>query len=212
MKKRDLVQIIVWLLFTKFTIISSLKNATNPLLLLISFDGFRWDYLSRSIRLPNFEYLKSAGSHANYVKNTFSTVTFPNHWSIVTGLYQESHGILNNNMFDPLLNLTFDTNKKSMNKDWYDPFNIVEPIWTLNVKSGNGRLSAAEWLGSSIVFNDTSVINVDYNTSRPYNDTIDQFIGFFIDKKNPVNFGAIYFDEPGSFIFNFQIIKCKIYS
>ncbi|RMZ92964.1 ectonucleotide pyrophosphatase phosphodiesterase family member 5 [Brachionus plicatilis] len=195
MIKREPVHFLVCLLFFEFAVISCFQNQPNPLLLLISFDGFRWDYLSRG-HLPNFEYLKTAGSYANYVKNTFSTVTFPNHWSIVTGLYQESHGILNNHIFDPELNKTFHTNKESMNTLWYDPFNIAEPIWTLNEKKGNNRLSAAEWLGSNIIFNKTSVTSVDYNTSRTYNDIIDQFIKFFTDAKRPINFGAVYFDEP----------------
>lgn len=193
-------EIFVYVFLIEFTIVSSLKNPSNPLLLLISFDGFRWDYLLRS-RLPNFEYLKSIGSHANYVTNTFSTVTFPNHWSIVTGLYQESHGVLNNHMFDPLLNMTFGSDKKSMNSYWYDPFDIAQPIWALNSKAGNNRQSAAEWLGSNIVFNKTNVISIDYNASRAYNDIIDQFIRFFVNDTNPINFGAIYFDEPGFFLF-----------
>lgn len=196
MIEKFFLKILIYIFFIEFSIVSSLPKSSNPLLLLISFDGFRWDYLSRS-RLPNFEYLKKIGSHANYVKNTFATVTFPNHWSIVTGLYQESHGILNNQMFDPLFNMTFNNGIKSMNSVWYDPFNIAQPIWVLNSRAGNNRLSAAEWLGSNIFFNKTNVISIDYNVSRAYNDIIDQFIRYFVNDTNPINFGAIYFDEPG---------------
>jgi predicted AlkP superfamily pyrophosphatase or phosphodiesterase len=56
----------------------------KPLMLLVSFDGFRWDYLHMH-NLSNFNYLKSIGSHAEFIYNSFSTVTFPNHWTIVTG-------------------------------------------------------------------------------------------------------------------------------
>jgi len=56
----------------------------QPLMLLVSFDGFRWDYLHMH-NLSNFNYLKSIGSHAEFIYNSFSTVTFPNHWTIVTG-------------------------------------------------------------------------------------------------------------------------------
>lgn len=59
----------------------------NEMLLLISFDGFRWDYL-QMYNLTNFTYLRDLGSHADYIYNSFSTVTFPNHWTIVTGLYE----------------------------------------------------------------------------------------------------------------------------
>lgn len=126
-----------------------------------------------------------------------STVTFPNHWTIVTGLYEETHGIMQNNMFDPNLNKTFEMNIQSMTSEWYDPHNIVIPIWTLNQKAGNERYSAAEWLASNINFYGLNITSIGYNKSRPYNDIIDQFINFFTADVNPINFGAIYFDEPG---------------
>ena len=49
--------------------------------------------------MHNVKYLMSIGTHANYVKSNFATYTFPNHWSLVTGLYEESHGIVINFYF-----------------------------------------------------------------------------------------------------------------
>ena len=46
----------------------------------VSFDGFRWDYLKR-FDLPNFNYLKLHGSHAEHIKNSFATVTFPSKYN-----------------------------------------------------------------------------------------------------------------------------------
>ena len=51
-------------------------GSQHPLLLLVSFDGFRWDYLNHH-NLTNFNRLKMMGSHADYIYNSFSTVTFP---------------------------------------------------------------------------------------------------------------------------------------
>lgn len=59
-------------------------HSTSPLLLLVSFDGFRWDYLQK-YHLENFEWLKTHGSYADFINSSFSTVTFPNHWTLVTG-------------------------------------------------------------------------------------------------------------------------------
>jgi predicted AlkP superfamily pyrophosphatase or phosphodiesterase len=69
----------------KFTTIQCAQFNTNPKLLFISFDGFRWDYLTK-YNLPNFNYLKSIGSHADFIYSSFATSTFPNHWTLVTGI------------------------------------------------------------------------------------------------------------------------------
>ena len=55
--------------------------------LLVSMDGFRWDYLKKT-SLPNFERLADYGTKTEYINNTFVTKTFPSHYSIVTGMYQ----------------------------------------------------------------------------------------------------------------------------
>ena len=69
-------------------------------LLLISLDGFRWDYLHRNLTLDNFHAFAADGVHAKWMTNQFQTKTFPNHWTMVTGLYEESHGIVANKFWD----------------------------------------------------------------------------------------------------------------
>ena len=91
---------------------SSVKNKTSslPLLLLISFDGFRWDY-PELYNLTNFNTLIQRGVKVKYIENSFATLTFPLHFTIVTGLFEETHGIVANTMYDSKLNATasFDT-------------------------------------------------------------------------------------------------------
>lgn len=91
---------------------SPVKNKTSslPLLLLISFDGFRWDY-PELYNLSNFNSLIQRGVKAKYIENNFATVTFPLHFTMVTGLFEETHGIVANTMYDSKLNATasFDT-------------------------------------------------------------------------------------------------------
>lgn len=177
------------------------KPSKNPMLLLISFDGFRWDYLNMH-NLTNFNYLKNLGSHAEYIKNSFSTVTFPNHWTIVTGLYEESHGIIQNTMYDPVLNKTFSyKSNQSQTIEWFGQNEVAEPIWVTNQKAGENRRSAAEWVGANIVFENQNITYIPYNKSRAYKDLIDQFIDLFTCEKEPINFGALYFDQPGSIVF-----------
>lgn len=61
--------------------VQSHKHSEKPLVLLVSFDGFRWDYLKK-FNLTNFNYLKNEGSHADFIHNSFATVTFPSKISI----------------------------------------------------------------------------------------------------------------------------------
>ncbi|KAM9977322.1 hypothetical protein ACTFIR_011184 [Dictyostelium discoideum] len=106
---------------------SPLVNYIHPTpVIVISLDGFRWDYLNRGLT-PNIKKLIEDGSyHANYTIPQFPSKTFPNHYSIATGLYPENHGIISNHMYDPILNKTFDINKASVtDSEWY----WGEPIW-----------------------------------------------------------------------------------
>src|SRR5882672_12847130 len=74
--------------------------ARDPLLILISIDGFRWDYLQK-YDAPTLRQLAASGVHATRLTPSFPSKTFPNHYTIVTGLYPEHHGIVSNWFFDP---------------------------------------------------------------------------------------------------------------
>src|SRR5690348_4724045 len=73
------------------------RNAQR--VLLISLDGFRWDYLNRpgAVRLRE---LAARGVHAERMVPSFPSKTFPNHYTIVTGLYPEHNGVIANAMRD----------------------------------------------------------------------------------------------------------------
>lgn len=82
-----------------------------PAVILISIDGFRWDYIHTYAKhAPNLVKLVSEGVHAHYMEPIFPSKTFPNHYTIVTGLYAESHGIVGNQMWDPLWKETYSIN------------------------------------------------------------------------------------------------------
>ena len=78
---------------------ASLQAQSKPYVVLISFDGFRWDYVNRGIT-PNFDYIKDNGVSAASLQPCFPTKTFPNHLSIITGMYPENHGIISNRFKD----------------------------------------------------------------------------------------------------------------
>lgn len=172
------------------------KHSEKPLVLLVSFDGFRWDYLKK-FNLTNFNYLKKEGSHADFIHNSFATVTFPNHWSIVTGQYEETHGIIHNEIYDPTLKEVFESGTEESRKHkWYGQNSKTEPIWITNQKSGHDRYSAASWVGDTVSFSGQKPIAIPFDIKKPYNKLIDEFIALFTREQKPINFGALYFHEP----------------
>jgi alkaline phosphatase D len=87
-------------------LIGTLANyaAETPPLVLISLDGFRWDYGTlHPAETPNLRRLMSEGVTARSLIPVFPSNTFPNHVSIVTGLYPAHHGIINNTFFDSVM-------------------------------------------------------------------------------------------------------------
>ncbi|KAJ3118220.1 hypothetical protein HK098_005985 [Nowakowskiella sp. JEL0407] len=112
--------------------------------ILISVDGFRREYLSRNLS-STLNSLGEKGVMADYMLSSFPSVTFPNHYSIVTGLYPESHGIVGNTFFDPTLNDSFSYGNVKNNQDpkWWGG----EPIWVTAVKQGK-RSATMMWPGS----------------------------------------------------------------
>ena len=78
----------------------------EPTILLISLDGFRWDYLDQA-ETPHLDRMITAGVKARSLLPVFPTKTFPNHYSIITGLFPENHGLVSNSMYDPVFDATF---------------------------------------------------------------------------------------------------------
>jgi len=114
-----------------------------PPLILISFDGFRWDY-RRTYSAPNINRLAARGVTADLIPS-YPSKTFPNHYSIVTGLYPGHHGIIANTIKDPPTGRRLSMSNSIENGDamWWGG----EPIW-VTVQRG-GMLSAAMfWPGS----------------------------------------------------------------
>lgn len=125
-----------------------LPAARDRAVVLISIDGFRSDYLDRP-EAATLRRLARAGVRAEWMAPSFPTKTFPNHYTIVTGLYPEHHGIVANNMWDPALQQTF-TMRNGADPRWW----LGEPVWVTAVKQGR-RAAAFFWPGSDVVIDGT---------------------------------------------------------
>jgi predicted AlkP superfamily pyrophosphatase or phosphodiesterase len=112
--------------------------------ILISFDGFRADYLQRpnAVRLRQ---LAARGTRLERMVPVFPTKTFPNHYSVVTGLYPEHHGIIANTMYDEAIGQTFTLSDSLIARDprWWGG----EPIWNTAERQGV-KTAAMFWPGS----------------------------------------------------------------
>jgi predicted AlkP superfamily pyrophosphatase or phosphodiesterase len=119
------------------------QESRSPIVVLISFDGFRWDYISRA-KVPNLQALASRGTRAEGLIPVFPSKTFPNHYTIVTGLYPESHGIVSNVIADPDFPQRFSmASATAREARWWGG----EPLWVTAIGQ-NQSAASMFWPGS----------------------------------------------------------------
>ena len=121
-------------------------SPSAPILILISIDGWRWDYLDR-LKPPAMTRLAASGVRAEGLIPSFPSKTFPNHYTIATGLYPSRHGIVSNTMSDPALPRRFSLSDRRAQADtrWWGG----EPIWVTAERQG--QIAATMfWPGSDV--------------------------------------------------------------
>ncbi|NXC25794.1 ENPP3 phosphodiesterase, partial [Campylorhamphus procurvoides] len=165
--------------------------------ILFSMDGFRSEYLQTwSSLLPNIEKLKTCGTHSKYMRAVYPTKTFPNHYTIVTGLYPESHGIIDNNMYDVDLNQHFSlSGMEKFNPLWWKG----QPIW-LTAMYQNLKAGTYFWPGSDVPINGTyPTFYTVFNSSVVYEQRISGILKWLDNAKSQrPDFYTLYIEEPDS--------------
>jgi predicted AlkP superfamily pyrophosphatase or phosphodiesterase len=115
----------------------------DQILLLVSFDGWRWDYLDR-LPAPNLKALAARGVRATELIPAFPSFTFPNHYTLVTGLYPEHHGIVHNTIDELTYPFRFTMSAPTAREGrWWGG----EPIWVTAERQGR-RAAPIFWAGS----------------------------------------------------------------
>ncbi|KAM8778760.1 bis(5'-adenosyl)-triphosphatase ENPP4 isoform 2-T2 [Rhynchonycteris naso] len=171
---------------------SNSSQTLPPKLLLVSFDGFRADYL-QNYEFPHLQNFIKEGVLVEHVENVFITKTFPNHYSIVTGLYEESHGIIANSMYDVI------TKKHFSDFNDRDPFwwNEAIPIWVTNELQENRSSAAAMWPGTDIpIHNTTPSYFMNYSSSISFEERLNNITMWLSNSDPPVTFATLYWEEP----------------
>ena len=179
----------LFVLFISFTLIAGEK----PYVLLISFDGFRWDYLDRGLS-PNIEKFYNDGIRAMSLQPCFPSKTFPNHYSIITGMYPENHGIISNYFKDIKRNQVYRLGDSAQvrNSEWY----LGEAFWETAERN---RIKTASyfWPGSEVhlSYRHPSYF-MEYNQQTPYKDRVDGVINWLkLPKEKRPHFITLYFED-----------------
>lgn len=156
----------------------ALARAAEPApLILISLDGFRWDYADlHPEAAPTLRALRRDGVAARSLVPVFPSNTFPNHYTIVTGLRPARHGIVNNVFFDPAHGMFFRYNVAASAGDsrWWGG----EPIWVTAIKQGK-KAASSFWVGSEAEIGGVRpTFWKKYDYSIPFESRLDELMGW----------------------------------
>ena len=164
----------------------------KPTVILISIDGFRYDYLDKYAP-PNLQNLAATGVRAAALLPSFPTLTFPNHYTMVTGLYPAHHGIVANEFYDPGFDATFVyKDPAAMEGRWWGG----EPIWVTADKQGQ-KTASMFWVGAA-----APIAGVRPDYWEPFDakvspaQRVDRILGWLdLPGAQRPTFLALYFDQ-----------------
>lgn len=165
-----------------------------PVVILISFDGFRFSYLEKLKDLKKssaiWRLINDGGVYdADGMNTTFATLTFPNHYTIATGLYQENHGIISNLYYDPIKNQTVDIRTTDGLKFLYGG----EPIWETLGKTKKIDVGCYMWAGCKYGEHIKNFTKFSYDVD--WEKTVNEVISWI---KSGVQFVSLYWSQPDS--------------
>jgi predicted AlkP superfamily pyrophosphatase or phosphodiesterase len=163
---------------------------------LVSLDGFRYDYATK-FGARNLLAMAARGASApEGMIPSYPSVTFPNHYSIVTGLYPEHHGIVANNFYDPARkeNYSLSNAKNTSDGSWYSG----TPLWVLAEQQGM-RSASFLWpiSGAEIQGKRPSYYLATYNDNFPDEKRVEQVLAWLrLPPEKRPHFIALYYSNP----------------
>lgn len=170
------------------------QSKEKPYVLLISFDGFRFDYAEK-FNAPNFQSIMNRGTWAEGLIPSFPSKTFPNHYTIVTGLYPGNHGLVDNNFYDPERKEYYEMKNRERVADPYYYRGI--PLWKLARQHGI-RSASMFWIGSELPQPELRPdYHFPYDESLPDSVRIQQILTWLkLPASERPHFITLYFSSP----------------
>ncbi|KAF0130358.1 MAG: alkaline phosphatase D [Bacteroidetes bacterium] len=173
------------------------SKVEDPIVVILSLDGFRWDYPTRTAT-PNLDWMAENGVKAERMIPSFPTTTFANHYTLATGLYPDHHGILVNRFY--ALDLDAEYNAPGERETVEDgKFYGGEPIW-VTAETQQKITATCFWVGSEAdVKGVRPTYWKKYDHDMTYSDRIDTVMYWLRlpEEKRP-KLVMLYFDEPDS--------------
>nr|XP_033770272.1 ectonucleotide pyrophosphatase/phosphodiesterase family member 7-like isoform X2 [Geotrypetes seraphini] len=172
------------------------KKGFNKLLV-ISFDGFRWDY-DHDVETPNLDYITKAGVKAKYITPPFVTMTSPSHFTTITGRWVEEHGVIHNMMFNPQTLKKFSFKETQNKTEWWD--NGVLPLWITAQNQGRKTGSfhypggGANYSGQSVYRSLVESLSHPDSNETEWRENIDIVLKWFTEED--FDFVTLYYGEP----------------
>lgn len=147
----------------------------KPYVILISFDGFRHDYVS-TFKPPNFTKFVNAGAAAEALIPSFPSKTFPNHYTLITGMYPGHHGLVDNEFYDPRQEKVYGMKRAEAVRD--PSFYGGLPLWQLAQRNGL-KTASYFWVGSETAIQGSyPSYYFPYDEQVPNESRIDQAIAW----------------------------------
>eukprot|EP00076_Gallus_gallus_P027686 XP_015151082.1 ectonucleotide pyrophosphatase/phosphodiesterase family member 7 [Gallus gallus] len=167
--------------------------------LLVSFDGFRWDY-DQDVDTPNLDAMAAEGVKARYMTPAFITLTSPCHFTLLTGKYMENHGVIHNMCFNTSTGVKLPYYSTQGIDSWWDNGSL--PIWITAQRQGlkTGSIhfpgTKAKYQGEEVSMKLVEPPLFNYSNETIWRQNIDTAMEWFT--VNNLDFITLYFGEPDS--------------
>jgi predicted AlkP superfamily pyrophosphatase or phosphodiesterase len=175
------------------TAATAVAQPVHPVIL-VSIDGFRPDYLERGVT-PNLNRLAAGGARAVAMRPSFPSITFPNHYTLVTGMRPDHHGIVDNVMNDAAISdqrFTMANAAAVTDRRWWDQ---AEPVW-VTAERHNVRSATMFWPGSEAAIHGVRpTIAPKFDGKLPASARVDMLLSWLDQPGQQFGFLTLYFDD-----------------
>ncbi|XP_030150489.1 ectonucleotide pyrophosphatase/phosphodiesterase family member 7 [Lynx canadensis] len=175
------------------------RKVSRNKLLLVSFDGFRWDY-DQDVPTPNLDAMALDGVKARYMTPAFVTMTSPCHFTLVTGKYIENHGVVHNMYYNTTSKVKLPYHATLGVQMWWDNGSL--PIWITAQRQGL-KTGSFFYPGGNVTYQNVAVTLSrkegalhNYGNEAEWKANIDTVMAWFTGEG--LDLVTLYFGEPDS--------------